>query len=246
MFSRTARFSLSFLIVALVTNSLSAAPQSQVQFFDHIEANDTAALLSSMGSELREEIDEPVFAAWVAGFRKELGSVRKIKRYGWASNLTLNGLMSESKCTVTCERGTADSRLTMLNGKIVGFNVQSDRLSDWFEGLPSTELYETMGASFIERFFSGSPEAAHGMCHPALQDSVSLQQLKDMVADVKGQTGTPVRTRVSNVSVESTKRGDCLFVVYTIDGVESSIKCRIKIQFVGLKGHLLGFRFFNE
>jgi hypothetical protein len=197
-----------------------------------------------MRPELLVEIDEPVFLAWMSAFNERLGQVQSIKHTGLELKQTENGSMRTTTATVTFEKGTASSSLTALEGKLIAFNVTSDELgTDWFKGPASTELYQELGRNFIERFLKGQTDDAYAMCHEALQEVIDRDSFQQMIDIVRNEDGALKSVTYKDSRMDITEDGQNLLLNFDLVTEKGTGTCEIKVQFVGLKGHLLGFEF---
>ncbi len=221
----------------------AAAPKPQADFFQHVGKSDLAKLFEMMDPSLRQEIDEPMLAAWVEAFNARLGAVQQIERKGWSKKLAANGLIEESQCDVTCANGKAQSKLAVLNGKLISFDITSEKLDGWFEGPATTTIYETRGDTFVRDALTGDLDKAYATCHQALQAVVSAEEFAEMVKSVKDKIGTLKQVELQGVRFDRTESNGDLLVEYRVVGEKDATTCELKMQFVGLKGHLLGFNF---
>ena len=236
-----------FVALLLTFSShLFAKPTAQIDFFNKVAAGDADKLLQTMDPALQAELDAPVLGAWMKAFNERLGSVTKIQLVGVSRQAAAEGMLVATNCKITCELGTAESELTHLNGKLIGFNVQSKQMANFFEGPTSVDLYEQLGASFIRDFLANQAETAHARCHPALQKVVSLEQLREMIDLVAPEVGEAKSIVLLESRMKITDEADKLFLDFDVQGEQEKITVEITIEFVGLKGHLLGFDFSRD
>ena len=238
----------SVLLLVCIASSFSAlplfaAPAEQVRFFQLVASGDANRLMRDMESDLQAEIDAPVLAAWMAALNERLGRVTEIKLNGASRKLSTRGILVSTSCDITFQRGKASSELTTLNGKVIGFNVASKQMANFFQGPTSTDLYEEQAKEFINRFLAGEAQAAHDLCHKALQDVVPLPQLQEMMTVVTPKVGNPTQVSLIDTRTEITDTANKLFLDFDVIGDAGNAQCQITIEFVGLKGHLLGFNF---
>jgi hypothetical protein len=243
MTSRPTFLALLGVLALSFSTSLLAAPAAQVQFFEHIASGDIRQLMSVMDAKLRGEFDAPVLDAWMVAFNERLGSVQTIRLTGWSQTATPQGTLVETSCDVTCQRGSAKSDLTVLNGKILAFNVKSEQMAGFFQGPTSTDRYEDLSKRFIRHFLAENVEAAHALCHQALQDVVPREQLQEMMTLVVPRVGPLDEISLQASRMDITDEADNLILEFEVVGSAGSVTCEITIEFVGLKGHLLGFNF---
>jgi hypothetical protein len=212
-------------------------------FFTAVQSGDPLQVTALMHESLAAEVDEPVLAVWIAAVRKELGPVTGFAGFNTAANATADGTRLESKATVNFERGTAQSELVFLNDKLVSFKVQSDKLKDWRQGPPATAVYEELGRTFLASFLSGNADETFAMMHEGLQKELPKDQLRAMMDRVSGQTGAldKIAFDVSKFAVNGADKVPTLKLYYQLACQKAAAKAEVTVQFVDLKGHLLGF-----
>jgi hypothetical protein len=241
--SRLATLCLSVAVLA-VSYAMADDPPTQESFFAAMDTGRTKPLLDLMGPELRIEVDEPVLEVWQKSINERLGKVVAVNETASETRQTLTGKFVDSTATVQFERGTANSALTIYNGKLLAFNVTSDDLgNDWFKGPASTQLYQDLGMTFITRFLADEGDAAYGMFHPALKEVISREELGQMIQTVRTNAGAVKTVTFKDSRLELTPETQLLFLNFDLDCENADGTCEIKIQFVGMRGHLLGFNF---
>ncbi|MGD9857616.1 MAG: hypothetical protein AB7U20_21950 [Planctomycetaceae bacterium] len=240
-----ARTSLLFAVtVSLLVGLDSAQADIQDDFFRAVQSGKLKQATDHMRPELLREIDEPVFQAWMNAINERLGAVQTIKHTGLELKQTENGPMRSTTATVTFEKGTASSSLTTVDGKLIAFNITSEELGDdWFQGPTSTDLYQQLGRTFIERFMRGETDDAYAMCHAALQEVIDRESFQQMIDIVRNEDGALKTVNFKDSRMEISEEGQDLLLNYEIVSEKGTGTCEIKVQFVGMKGHLLGFEF---
>lgn len=78
---------------------------------------------------------------------------------------------------------------------------------------------------------------------PALRDKIEEPALSELMQRVKRETGELISVTVKNKTMEFKPNSQKLFLNYDLECEDSSVTCEVAIQFIGLKGHLVGFNF---
>ena len=233
-------------IFAILLTAMASAVQADVQedFFKAVQSGKAKELTQQMRPELLVEIDVPVLTAWMNAINDRLGPFKSIQQTGTTSEGGLTNPIKTSEATIQFERGTASSTLKTMGGKLIGFNVTSNELGDdWFKGPTETKLYEELGQTFIKRFLGGQTDEAYAMCHPALQQAIDAEAFEQMSQQIRGNAGALKSTTFTDSHMDISDDGQYLLLNYDINCAEATGTCEIKIQFVGMKGHLLGYDF---
>ncbi len=217
--------------------------QTQHAFFEAVRSGDSRQVMSLMHPLLVKEVDEPVLAAWIAAVNERLGPVQSVRRTGFAWGISTEGRRSETTAEIEFARGRATSKLVSSGGKLISFGVQSDELKFWFQGPASTDVYQRLGQEFITAFLSDHVDVAYGLMHPALQQNLGKQQLREMMQGAGNRGGALRLVQFEKSTVKNDEKGVRLFLDFTIECENTTGTCEIEIQFEGMKGHLLGFRF---
>jgi len=153
---------------------------------------------------------------------------------------------AECEGAVDFEKGAAKSELKFYDGKLVKFNVTSDKVAGpWFQGPASTELYRGRAKTFLTHFLKGEPDAAFGMMHSALQKNLPLDKLKAMIEGITGKAG-PLKS--VEYASEELAPGDVvnLKILCKVECEKAKTTASVSFQFVGLKGHLVAFDLSGE
>ncbi len=224
--------------------ALPAYGDMQEDFFRAVESGQVKQLTTQMRPELLVEIDEPILAAWMNAVNERLGSVQSMSYSGFELKQTDDGTLRSTTATVTFSQGTAASELTALDGRLISFNVTSDDLGDdWFQGPASVGLYREMGRTFILRFMTGRTDDAYAMCHEALQEVIDRDSFQQMIDIVQNQGGALKSIDFRDSRMQLTDEEQNLLLNFDFATEKGTGTCEIKVQFVGMKGYLLGFNF---
>lgn len=240
---------MNIIRLALAVSSLlgacsSAQAGAQEDFFRALNSGQTKQLTKLMRPELLEQIDVPVLDAWMKAMNERLGPVRSIDQTNVSNENKLTLRIESTEATVEFERGKAKSTMQTVNDKLIKFNVTSEQLGDdWFQGPADTQIYQELGITFIKRFMNGQTEEAYEMCHPALQKAVNAEAFAGMVQQIREAAGSLKEVTFQKSRMDFSDDTQDLLLDFDITSENATGTCEIKIQFVGLKGHLLGFDF---
>jgi len=229
-------------VAALLIWAGASGSAIQEQFFTAVLSGDPGQVTAMFHPALKEEVDEPVLAAWMVAAKKNLGSYQGLSKTDFNTSTKYEGgqKITESSGTVNFEKGQAHTELAFRDGKLVKFSVKSDKLpDDWFAGPTGTELYRERGKEFLTLFMSNKPDAAFNMMHPALKAKMPLDKLTKLVADNCSKAG-----KLRAVTYQSEKydpKEQVLEVHYALECENASVVPLVKFEFVGLKGHLVAF-----
>jgi hypothetical protein len=193
---------------------------------------------------LRQEVDEPVLAAWMAALRQNLGRYRGLSVLGSHTNIGYdNGVKTvETRGTVKFEKGTAQSEIHYRDDRIMQFKIDSGQLpDDWFSGPEGTELYHQRGKEFLANLLSGKTEAAHQMAHENFRKEIPREKLDAMLAKVRAQAGKLRSVRYKSERFVAKAKHQVLTVLYNLECDKGKLPGKVEFQFAGLKGHLIAF-----
>lgn len=228
---------------AVCGETSESADQVESQFYEAIGRSDVDTALRLLHPAVRELVDRPVMEAWTSAVRDELGQHRATVHTDRTETQELTARRVEFTSTVTFAKGTARSSMSVLNGQIVAFEVQSDLLQNWFQGPTTTDVYAQQAETFIDAFLFGKDQAAFAMMHPALQDVIPQKKLQGMMDTVMANGGSLKQAELQGSRFTLSGASPTLYLTYAIECERASGQCEIEFQFVGMKGHLLGFSF---
>ena len=225
-----------------LASGASKAGELQKEFFDQIAAEKTDSLLAKMHPQLAAEIDPEVMSELLLAINEQLGKVTDISQTGFRIEQTSDGTLVKSEAKVQFEKGTATSKLVTLDGQLVRFNVNSERLVNWFKVPRETGRYEQVGKRFLEQWLGGQTENAWNMFHPNLKKVITEENLQSMHEIVSTKFGSPKSITATGTRIGENKNAPTLLIDYTVVCEDAELAGEIEIQFEGMKGHLLGFK----
>ncbi len=236
--------------IALLVWAQREGAGKQEAFFQAVLSGQPQQVYALLDPALVREIDEPVLAAWMQAVRDSLGAFQSMSKTDFNTSTDTDGerTIVKSEGTVVFEKGEARSALTFADGRIVSFNVESERLgSGWFRGPADDTVYRTRAEAFIRETMEGEPRKAYAMMHPALQEKVPLATLQNVHALAGEQFGP-----IQSLTVESAEflnapdGGQKYLLVYAVQGEEASTRVAVEFSFTGLQGVLTAFDFAHQ
>jgi hypothetical protein len=229
--------------VGLLIWSHEKGEDTQEQFFQAVLSGDPARVMAQFDPEVAAQVDEPVLALWMAAIREHLGAFKGLAASKFSTSAsTANGRSRlESSGTVHFEKGDATSSLVYVDGKIVKFEVLSDKLPDpWFQAPPANAHYVARGQACLEALLQLRVEDARAMMHESLRQKVDAETaakgIEAFVDKLGGFTSlTPTGSRFEP------GKTPLLEVTYAIQGGSGAAVGTIGFQFTPWKGELTSF-----
>lgn len=234
--------------LGLVSMVLCAASRmssnSQDVFFAAIATGDPQELTSLFDPSLNADFDEPVLREWMNAVNERLGAYRGVEVTNFKTKAEFhngNGY-TLAKNTVKFEKGSGVSELIFQDGKIVGFNFQSDQLEgEWFEGPSETQLYQQRSLQFYNAFVAYELVTARSQMSEALATAVPLEELTQMRTSVEALAGEIEDVQVLGDEFYRDDEGPKLRVKLSLTGSKANLASEAIFQFDGLKGHFVEF-----
>ena len=226
------------------TLAVQAESNPHRRFFAGVASGEVTQLKGLMDPALTHQVDDPVLQVWVQALNERLGKVTAIQVADRSSKQTFNGTIVETTAEVQFEKGTASSEMTTVNGRLIAFNVQSAQLgTDWFHGPAETDLYTDLGASLIQKIMAAEADAAYDMMHEAVHQTMDRDSFRELVGRLSANGGEFQTTKMTSSEMQITENSQMLVLNYEVMCTRASGTCEVKVQFIGLKGHLMGFQF---
>ena len=221
----------------------SAGTKAQEKLFTAFGTGDVDAVMGLMHTTLKEDIDKPVLAAYIAGFNEKLGAFEKLSASDFDTSTEVSDgvKLTQSKGEVIFEKGRATSELTYLDGQLISLEIDSDLVGEgWFGDDFDTSLYRERGKEFLEKLFNGQIEEASAMMHEEAQAGVPLEKLEGQMAELASSGGAlkSVTQQSEELTLGASPRLEIRYLVTAEKGKAISM---VKFQFIGLKGHIVHF-----
>ncbi len=246
-------FVLTCVLAIVTTVTAFAGPgqmtgqQLQDAFESAIQSGKASNVIQMLTVEIRSEVDEPVLQRLLEQIDTKLGRVQSRTQTSLRSSVNGKNRIIESIAEVTFEKGSATIDLNSVDGRLTGFNVSSKRLVSWLDRPSSNGLYERMGSDFIRTLLMSDISTAFDMMHPVLQKQLGREDFAAMAEAARGtiDADNGLEISVNNSRMLEGKDGATPTMLIDFDLVDGDLTgtCEIKIQFVGMRGHLLGFHF---
>lgn len=240
-------------VVALTSSTLSAGEppttgqQLQQGFFRAVESGKAQSVLQMMHPALVKQIDSPVLQTLIKKINRDLGRSSMIEQTTVSSVNDGDQHVVETTAEVVCEKGVITVSLKAVNGIIVRFDVASEKIVGWLDQPSSNTQYEQQASDFVRTMLRGKSDKAFDMMHAALQKQLGRDDFNAMVQQTSAtiEQEMPLHVTVKNSRMVETKGDSLPTMLIDVDlrSGELSGTCEVKIQFEGLRGHLLGFRF---
>jgi hypothetical protein len=234
------------LVAAAFALSAAAAARAEVtpqEFFAAVASREPARLTAMMSPALAGEVDKPVLEAWMQAINERLGAVTAITTTDSPAP-TMDGGATSTTARVRFERGTATSTLYVSDGRLQAFSVNSPDLGDdWFSGPTSTGLYERQGEDLIRSVLTNDADGACERMHRSIAETIGRDGLSEMVAHIARQWGPPESVTFAQSRLDLSPESQRLILTYNVACRRASGTCEVQIQFLGMKGHLMGFDF---
>jgi hypothetical protein len=192
---------------------------------------------------LTDELDAPVLKMWMDGLNRQLGAYKGLSKANFnTSSNTDNGVKTVvSEGTALFEKGEATAKFRSVDGKLVAFEVTSDKLQpgDWF-AKPPLEFYRDKGEKLITLLLTGKEAQARTMMHPALQEQYPLMKAQADAKKIQAAIG-PIQS--VKLDTEEFTGGDSpmLIVRGTVTGQKGVFSAMVKYRFIGMKGHIIAW-----
>lgn len=229
--------------VGLLFWSHEKGEDTQKQFFEAVLSDDPGRVMAQFDPEVAAQVDEPVLALWMAAIREHLGGFKGLAGSKFStSSSTVNGTSRlESSGTVHFEKGDATSSLVYQDGRIIKFEVLSDKLPQpWFVGPPAEELYVSRGRACLEALLTERLEDARALMHESLRQKVDPDAAAKGIQGFLDKLGgfTSLEPAGSRFEAGATP---LLEIRYTIQGGSGTAVGTIGFQFTPWKGELMSF-----
>lgn len=229
--------------VALLIWAHGAGETQQEQFFQAVGTGNPQKVLDLCAPALADDLDVPVLKMWMDGLNRRLGAYKGLSKSNFkTSSNTNNGVkVVESEGKALFEKGEAQAKFRSVDGKIVAFEVTSDKLKpgDWFVK-PPMDYYRKKGENLITLLLTGKEADARSMMHPSLQKEYPLTKAQADAKQVLAAIG-PVQS--VTLDTEEFTEGDSpmLIVRGTVTGQKGIFSAMVKYRFIGMKGHIIAW-----
>lgn len=235
------------LVAAAFALSVAAAARAEVtpqEFFAAVASREPARLTAMMSPALAAEVDEPVLEAWMQAINERLGAATAITATDSPAPPASTADMARTTARVRFERGTATSTLYVADDRLQAFGFDSPDLGDdWFRGPTSTQMYQDLGARLIAKILANDADGTCDLCAPAVRETVGRDGMAEMVAHLADRWGPAESVTCEDARLDLSPQSQRLILTYNVASRRASGSCEVQVQFLGMKGHLMGFTF---
>jgi len=230
--------------VALLVWSHERGESVQEDFFAAVLGGDPTGVKALLSPEIADQVDVPYLQAWMEAVKLHLGAFKGLAATNFKTSVsTENGhevVVSEG--TVDFERGSAQSKLRLVDGKIVAFHVAAPgRMPDnWFTRLDDASLYEQRATAFLRNLLEGKADAALAMMHEDLRAKFEPEKLASALADLGARYGKVAGLRVAGTEFKAGPR-PAVVVRIAVDGANEDGVGVVHFGFVEMRGVVIEF-----
>ena len=227
-------------------------------FFASLAQRNAKAMIGQMHPALQLEVDEPVLQFLVDTIHTELGAMsddepddRKQEEQDFDG-----GRATATTATVEFSRGSAVCESVIHDGKVISFNITSDKLTDF--GLRLGELLVTDKAFrqqvsdyyaprleiVIRWILQGKSEEVYGLLHPEVQKQLSLEEVGTYVQDSQTEFGELKKLEFDGTQETHDAESGALkkfAVLYKLDCENGPGQGKVILEFEGMHAALVGF-----
>jgi len=220
-----------------------AGESAQEDFFHAVLSGDAAQVKALFHPDLAAQIDEPVLAAWVKAVREHLGAYKSLSGTNFNTSVKQTGghKVVVSEGTVVFEKGEARSKLRYIDDKIVAWEVKSEALpKNWFTQLEDRSLYDARARTFLQTLMQGNVQEALAQMHENLRVKFQPETFAKGLQTIAARYGKLDSIEELSHDFKAGPPQE-LVLRYTLHGAKESAVARVRFQFTGMQGHILGF-----
>jgi len=238
-------------VVLLMVWAHSKSGEEMRSFFNAVASEDPQQFYGLVGSDLRAEMDEPVTRMWMAMLNDKLGAFQGVSAtdFHTESKSVEAGWLVETKGAANFEKGAAQVRLTLLDGRVVGFEIESDNLRgrDWLKFDDAAKaFYFKRAETFLKTLAAGEAEAALQMMHPELRKQISADRISTGMSNFRKQYGAVKEIRLLDAKRLEDPADISLLLVMQVVCEKQTAPAFVRFDFDKARGHLLAFRLPGE
>jgi hypothetical protein len=222
-----------------------AGESQQQRFFDAIASRDPEVFVGLMDDSLAEKVDPPVLRQWMASLDETLGPFEGLAKSQFATkkNLTDAGWVTESSGDAVFRNGTVQVELTLLDDKLVGYEVSGDLLKkvDWLKESPADEIYRERSRRLIRHLVAREADEAIAMMHEKLRERISAAQLVAGMTRFAEQYGELEDLEVVDERFVDTPGMKSLTVRMLCSFSKQKAFAEVRFEFDTARGHITAF-----
>lgn len=230
--------------VALLFWAHGEGAEQNKKFFDAVASEDPTQFIALMDDSLASQLDPPVIRMWMEYVNKRLGKWQGLaaSEFSTEKKMVDAGTMVETKGAAKFEKGQADVRLTVLNDKIVGYEVYSEALKgDWLT-IPKEDLYRDRAKKLIEHFVILEIDEAREMMHEALRKQLSKEDTTAGMELFARKYGPLKSIEIVDEKFINGESDKSLLIRMLCTFDNGKTYATVRFDFDSTRGHLLSFQ----
>jgi len=217
----------------------------QQRFFDAIATGDPQRFIDLMDPRLVEQVDAAVLRQWMARINETLGPFEGLakSRFATKRNLTDAGWVTETSGDAVFRNGTVQVELTLLDDKLVGYEVTGDLLKtvDWLTESPADEVYRERAGRLIRHLVAREADEVLAMVHDKLRERVTTEQLVTGMTRFAEQYGELEDIEVVDERFVETPGQKSLTVRMLCRFSKQTAPAEVRFEFDAARGHITAF-----
>ena len=235
--------------VLILLCPMGGCPKPQEQsaeerFVRAVATKEPAAVLKMLDLRIRDDVDEPVLAAWMSVIRQRLGTLEDVELLGTE---VIEGddpaeWLTRSRCRAEFRDGLADVTLEMQGGNIVGFAIESPLIpEDWFQGPQNTDFYRQRGRDLLTYIVTDFPGRAYPLLGEGFKRTISVEDLGAATATEPITRGELESITYASESFGRSGGGVYLTIYYDLVYEKGTSRGSVRYRFVDMKSHIVKF-----
>jgi len=193
---------------------------------------------------IRDQVDEPVLAAWISAIRRHLGPLEDFERI---NTEIIEGddpetWLVRSRGRAEFRDGLADVTLELQGGNIVGFAIESPMIpEDWFQGPQDTDFYRRRGRDLLTYVVTDFPGRAYPLLGDGFKRTVTVDDLGAATATEPITRGQLESITYASESFGRLGGGVYLTIYYDLVCEKGTSRGSVRYRFVDMKSHIVKF-----
>ncbi len=218
--------------------------EQQARFFAAIASEDPNNLIDMMGDDLKKQVDPPVLRMWMIWVNQKLGKFTGLAAsdFNTQKKMIDTGTLVETSGTANFEKGQAKVRLTLLNGKIEGYEVTSDALKGNWLSDPKDDLYRNRAKELITYLVNCQIDQAVPMMHEAILKQISKEDMLSGMTKFADQFGKLKSIEIVDEEFIDGETDKSLVIRLVCQFENGKANAFVRFDFDSARGHILAFK----
>jgi hypothetical protein len=219
--------------------------EQQQRFFDAIASGEPREFIGLMDKSLADQVDAPVLRQWMTHVNEAVGPFQGLAKSSFSTkkNLTDAGWVTESSGDALFQNGTVQVGLTLLDDRLVGYEVTGDLLKkvDWLTESPADEIYRERARRLIGHLVAREADAALAMMHEKLRERITADQLVAGMTQFANQYGELEGIEITDERFVDTPGDKSLTVRMLCTFSKQKAPAEVRFEFDTARGHITAF-----